>query len=82
MCLMRPKPKTSPEYTAFQGALKRVLQVSKSDLVNMLAQEKIANQDKPKRGPKPKHVSGRLPQIPETACRTNLQWAFFTGPRY
>jgi len=48
------KPHSS-EYTKFTKALRRVLQVSKSDLTQMLADEKIANAGKPKRGPKPKH---------------------------
>jgi hypothetical protein len=38
----------------FHDALRSVLQVSKSDLGEILAQEKEANADKPKRGPKPK----------------------------
>jgi hypothetical protein len=51
---MKPKPK-SVEHARFEQALRRVLRVSKSDLDQMLAEEKIANQGKPKRGPKPKH---------------------------
>ncbi len=50
---MKPKPK-SVEHARFEQALRRVLRVSKSDLDQMLAEEKIANQGKPKRGPKPK----------------------------
>jgi hypothetical protein len=46
--------KKSVQYEAFESALRTVLQVSKSDLSRMLADEKIANADKPKRGPKPK----------------------------
>jgi hypothetical protein len=42
-----------PNANAFENALKQVLQVSKSDLNQMLADEKKANQGKPKRGPKP-----------------------------
>jgi hypothetical protein len=38
----------------FENALRKVLRVSKSDLNQMLAEEKRANQGKPKRGPKPK----------------------------
>ncbi len=38
----------------FNDALRSVLQVSKNDLGEILAQEKVANADKPKRGPKPK----------------------------
>jgi hypothetical protein len=51
------KTKITPELARFKTALKRVLQVSKSDLNQMLADEKIANEGKPKRGPKPKHFS-------------------------
>jgi hypothetical protein len=59
---VKAKAKPSPEYTRFQSALRSVLQVSKSDLNQMLAEDKIANQGKPKRGPKPKHysASGRV----------------------
>ena len=42
------------ELRKFQDALKSVLSVSKSEMKEMLAQEKIANVGKPKRGPKPK----------------------------
>jgi len=55
---MKSKPK-SAEYARFENALGRVLQVSKSDLNRMLAEEKIANQGKPKRGPKPKQKQGQ-----------------------
>jgi len=55
---------TTPEqkYERFQSALRSVAQVSKNDLSNMLADEKLANQGKLKRGPRPKssvsdHVS-------------------------
>ena len=44
----------SPEYTRFDNAMRTILQVSKTDLNRMLAEEKIANAGKPKRGPKPK----------------------------
>ena len=44
----------TPEMQRFEGALKSVLQVSKNDLNQMLADEKRANAGKPKRGPKPK----------------------------
>jgi len=50
---VKSKPKTNQEYTAFQSALRRVLQVSKSDLNDMLSEEKRANAGKIKRGPKP-----------------------------
>jgi hypothetical protein len=45
---------TSKEYKTFSDALRKVLQVSKTDLNRMLADEKLANAGKPKRGPKPK----------------------------
>jgi hypothetical protein len=54
---VKAKAKTSPEHARFQNALRSVLQVSKTDLNRMLANEKIANQGKLKRGPKPKHSS-------------------------
>jgi hypothetical protein len=54
---MKAKAKPSPEYARFTNALRGVLQVSKTDLNRMLAEEKAANQGKPKRGPKPKHSS-------------------------
>jgi hypothetical protein len=57
------KQPKSLEQQRFEGALRSVLQVSKSDMQKMLADEKIANACKPKRGPKPKtsasgHASG------------------------
>jgi hypothetical protein len=42
----------SPEMTEFNEALRSVMQVSKEDLKKLLAKEKAANADKPKRGPK------------------------------
>ena len=47
------KPKL-PNADVFQNALRKVLRVSKSDLNQLLADEKKANEGKPKRGPKPK----------------------------
>jgi len=49
-------PTTTPEqkFARFNGALRRVLRVSKDDLNQMLADERMANQGKPKRGPKPR----------------------------
>ena len=47
--------RTLPNAAIFESALRRVLRVSKTDLNQMLAEEKRANQGKPKRGPKPKH---------------------------
>lgn len=46
--------KSNPEYTNFQDALKRVVQVSKEELIRREAAYKAANLGKPKRGPKPK----------------------------
>jgi len=54
------KSTQSPEYQRFTGALRRVLQVSKADLNRMLADEKLANAGKLKRGPKPKHSSASV----------------------
>jgi hypothetical protein len=44
----------SPELRRFNEALKSVLSVSKSEVNQMLEEEKAANAGKPKRGPKPK----------------------------
>jgi hypothetical protein len=49
--MSQPKPS---ELQRFNTALRSVLQVSKSDLNQMLEAEKLANAGKPKRGPKPK----------------------------
>lgn len=49
--------KPQPDMQRFNDALRSVLRVSKHDLQEMLAAEKMANADKPKRGPRPK-VSG------------------------
>ena len=46
--------KQTGEYRRFENALCQVLRVSKADLNRMLAEEKVANAGKPKRGPKPK----------------------------
>jgi hypothetical protein len=48
-------PNTTPEqkFDRFQSALRNALSVSKSELNQRIEAEKIANQDKPKRGPKP-----------------------------
>jgi hypothetical protein len=46
------KSSQSPEMDRFRSALKSVMRVSKEDLNKILAQEKAANADKPKRGPK------------------------------
>jgi hypothetical protein len=50
--MANPKRKL-PNSEVFEGALRKVLRVSKSDLNEMLAEEKRANEGKPKRGPKP-----------------------------
>ena len=46
------KDQAAPEMARFKDALKQVMQVSKTDLKEILAKEKAANADKPKRGPK------------------------------
>jgi hypothetical protein len=48
-----------PNAAIFQNALRQVVRVSKSDLNEMLAEEKRANQGKQKRGPKPKSARAR-----------------------
>jgi hypothetical protein len=50
----------SEHYARFSSALRMVLQVSKTDLNQMLADEKRANAGKPKRGPKPKRSSASV----------------------
>jgi hypothetical protein len=47
-------PSKSPEMKRFDDALRRVLRVSKAELKERLAEDKAANADKPKRGPKVK----------------------------
>lgn len=44
------------EMANFNEALRQVMRVSKSDLIEIMAKEKAANVDKPKRGPKAKSV--------------------------
>jgi hypothetical protein len=53
-------PDTTPQQKMdnFRTALRDVLRISKSDLTQMLADEKTANQGKPKRGPKTSSASG------------------------
>ena len=41
----------------FKETLGKVMRFSKKDLNELLAKEKVANVDKPKRGPKPKASS-------------------------
>lgn len=60
---MKSNPKPSAEYARFDDAMRSILQVSKTDLNQMLTEEKAAKAGKPKRGPKPKtsvsdHASG------------------------
>ncbi|MEO6802032.1 MAG: hypothetical protein ABI197_02170 [Granulicella sp.] len=43
----------SPEMDRFNDALRQVVRVSKEEFNHIRAQEKAANADKPKRGPKP-----------------------------
>ena len=50
----------SPEMDRFHSALKSVMRISKEDMNKILAQEKAANADKPKRGPKPSHREGKV----------------------
>jgi hypothetical protein len=47
----------SAKMDRFNTALRQVMQVSKEDLKEILAQEKAANANKPKRGPKPVSTS-------------------------
>ena len=51
---MKSKRKALEHYDRFASALRRVLQVSKTDLNQMLADEKRAKAGKLKPGPKPK----------------------------
>jgi len=50
----RMKSKPSPEYQKFTGALRTILQVSKSDMNQMLEEERRSKIGKTKPGPKPK----------------------------
>ena len=50
----RMRAKTSPEYQKFTGALRTVLQVSKTDMNRMLEEERLSKIGKVKPGPKPK----------------------------
>lgn len=53
---MKPIQETD-EYTAFQSTLRRVLQVSKSELERRIAEDNASRADKPKRGPKPRSLA-------------------------
>jgi hypothetical protein len=61
-------PATTPEekFANFQKALRSVLRVSKKDLDQALAADKIAREGKPKRGPKPRHSSALPQRSPKT----------------
>ena len=51
---MKSNPKHSPEYVNFENAMRCLLRVSKADVNRTLAEDKLANAGKPKRGPKPR----------------------------
>ena len=51
---MKSNAKSSPEFENFENVTRRVLSVSKEEMKRRLEAEKLANKDKPKRGPKPK----------------------------
>jgi len=58
---MKSSPKPSAEYTNFENAMRVLVRVPKAEVNRLLAEEKLANAGKPKRGPKPKasgHASG------------------------
>jgi len=58
---MKSNSKPSAEYTNFENAMRVLVHVPKADVDRVLAEEKLANAGKPKRGPKPKasgHASG------------------------
>ena len=58
---MKSNPRPSAEYTNFENAMRVLVRVPKAEVTRMLAEEKLANAGKPKRGPKPKasgHASG------------------------
>jgi hypothetical protein len=62
MTTTHPKPSAknaegdapSVEYRNFENAMRAILRTSKTDVNRVLAEEKLANAGKPKRGPKPK----------------------------
>jgi hypothetical protein len=58
---MKSNPKPSAEYMNFENAMRVLVQVPKAEVNRVMAEEKLANAGKPKRGPKPKasgHASG------------------------
>jgi len=54
---MKSNVKNSTEYQNFDSGMRHVLTVSKDELKRRLDAEKLANADKPKRGPKSKTSS-------------------------
>jgi len=52
----------SGEYRNFENAMRAMLRASKADVNRVLAEEKLANAGKPKRGPKPK-TSASVPAV-------------------
>jgi hypothetical protein len=51
---MKSNQEPSTEFRNFENVTRRVLSVSKEEIQRRLKAEKLANQGKPKRGPKPK----------------------------
>ena len=55
---MKSKPKTADTpFVRFTRAMDGLMRVPHSEIKKALAEEKLANAGKPKRGPKPKHSS-------------------------
>lgn len=57
--ILRPVSDPDQAMRNFSTALRRIMRVSKADLSEAMEKEKASRQGKPKRGPKPKRVSGR-----------------------
>jgi len=58
---MKSNAKPNSEFENFDSAMRRVLLVSKAELQRRIDAQNLANQGKPKRGPKPKaSASGRV----------------------
>jgi hypothetical protein len=51
---MKSNPEPTAEFKNFENVTRRVLSVSKEEMKRRLEAEKLANKDRPKRGPKPK----------------------------
>ncbi len=51
---MKSNPKLTPEFQKFDSAMRQVLQISKTELLRRIEEEKQAHAGRPKRGPKPK----------------------------